>query len=170
MSHGLKRDDFDKYIINVISIHRKIMLTLFDLELTKNELLKNDVESIKNGKAINKTYFFFEGVIDFSSMIKLLAEYNTRTKKKIELLIDTNKDNEQKLLKTLLNNSLILRNDLWHNCIEYNNPKKYYKIFSNFKNAYELFLKNKSINKKELFENSIKYLDICLDFFKNNEY
>ena len=171
MSLILKRDDFDKYIVNMISIHRKIMLTLFDLELTKNELLKNEVEAIRNCKTVDKTFFFYEGVIDYSSMIKLLVKYNSsKTKRKIELLIDTNKDDEHKLLKTLLDNSLILRNDLWHNCIEYNNPKKYYKIFSNFKNAYELFLKNKSINKKELFENSIKYLDICLDFFKNNEY
>jgi hypothetical protein len=41
------------------------MLTLFDLELTKNELLKNDVEKIKNNESINKTYFFFEGIIFF---------------------------------------------------------------------------------------------------------
>ena len=167
MSLGLKREDFDKYIINVISIQRKIMLTLFDLELTKNELLKNDVENIKNYKSIDKTYFFYEGIIDFGSMIKLLLEYNTKKTKKIQLLIDANKENEQKLLKSLLNNSLILRNDLWHNCIEYNNPKKYLKILSNFKRAYELFMNNESINKKELFENSIKYLDICIDFFKN---
>ena len=75
MSLILKRDDFDKYIVNMISIHRKIMLTLFDLELTKNELLKNEVEAIRNCKTVDKTFFFYEGVIDYSSMIKLLVKY-----------------------------------------------------------------------------------------------
>ena len=165
ISSNYNRDEFDRYIVNIISIHRKVMLTLFDLELTKNELLKNKVETIKNLPYIDKTYFFFEGIIDFKSLMLLLEQFNS--KKKIELLIDVNKENENKILKNLLRYSPQLRNDLWHNCIEYNNPKKYYKIINFIKKAYELFKSNKEINKKELFENSIKYLDICLDYFKN---
>ena len=72
MSTEIKRDEFDKYNINVISIHRKIMLTLFDLELTKNEELRNRVEIIKNYPQIDKTFFFFEEIINFKSMILFL--------------------------------------------------------------------------------------------------
>ena len=165
-SSNLSRDEFDRYIVNVVSMNRKILLTLFDLELTKNELLKNKVEAIKNLPFIDKTYFFFEGTIDFKSMILILEIFNN--KKKIVLLIDVNKENESKILKELLNNSPILRNDLWHNCIEYNKPNKYFKIISSIKTAYELFQNNSSINKKELFENCIKYLNICLDYFGNS--
>ena len=113
----------------------------------------------------NKTFFFFEGIIDFKSLILLLEKYTS--KKNIKLLIDINNEDEIKILKKFLNNSPILRNDLWHNNIEYNNPKKYYEIFNSIKVAYELFKSNEEINKKELFENCIKYIDICLDFFKN---
>ena len=71
MTSKIKRDEFDKYIINVVSIHRKVMLTLFDLELTKNDSLRNKVEIIKNLPDVDKTYFLFEGIIDFKSMILL---------------------------------------------------------------------------------------------------
>ena len=165
MSTEIKREEFDKYIINVVSIHRKIMLTLFDLELTKNEELRNLVENIKNYPDIHKTFFFFEGIIDFKSMILLLDIFNK--KRKIKLLIDVNKVNEYKILKGVLKNSLKLRNDLWHNCIEYNNPNKYYQIISSIKEAYEIFQNNKDINKKDLLENCIKYLNICLEYFNN---
>ena len=92
----LNRDEFDKYIVNVVTINRKILLTLFDLELTKNELLKNKVEYIKNLPYVDKTYFFFDGIIDFKSLVLLLEQFNS--KKNIELLIDANKENECKIL------------------------------------------------------------------------
>ena len=165
MSSYLNKDEFDKYIINTIAINRKILLTLFDLELTKNELLKNKVELIKNLPYIDKTFFFFEGIIDFKSLILLLEKYTS--KKEIKLLIDVNDKNQIKIFNRFLKKSSILRNDLWHNNIEYNNPKKYFKALKNIKDAYELFMNNKEINKKELFENCLKYLDICLDYFEN---
>ena len=165
MTSKIKRDEFDKYIINVVSIHRKVMLTLFDLELTKNDSLRNKVEIIKNLPDVDKTYFLFEGIIDFKSMILLLEKYNS--KKDIKLLININNENEYKILKDLLKKSPMMRNDLWHNCIEYNNPKKYYEIISSIKIAYELFEKNEKLNKKELFTNCIKYLNICLEFLKD---
>ena len=165
ISSKLNRDDFDRYIVNVVTINRKILLTLFDLELTKNEFLRNKVEFIKNLQQIDKTYFFFEGIIDFKSLILLLEKFNS--KKKIELLIDVNKENEYKILKDFLKNSPILRNDLWHNCIDYNNPKKYYEIISSIKSAYELFKNNLALNKKDLFENCLKYLNISLSYFEN---
>jgi hypothetical protein len=74
---------------------------------------------------------------------------------------------DYKRLKDLLKKSPMMRNDLWHNCIEYNNPKKYYEIISSIKIAYELFEKNEKLNKKELFTNCIKYLNICLEFLKD---
>ena len=40
--------------------------------------------------------------------------------------------------------------------------KKYYEIISSIKIAYELFEKNEKLNKKELFTNCIKYLNIFL--------
>ena len=165
MSGEIKREEFDKYIINVVSIHRKIMLTLFDLELTKNEELRNWIEQIKNSTEIDKTFFFFEGIIDFKSMILLLDKFNS--KGKIKLIIDVKKEKECKILKNALKNSTKLRNDLWHNCIEYNNPNKYFQYISSIKNAYEIFQNNETINKKELFENCIKYLNICLEYFNN---
>ena len=165
MTSKIKRDEFDKYIINVVSIHRKVMLTLFDLELTENDSLRNEVEIIKNLPDVDKTYFLFEGIIDFKSMILLLEKYNSE--KDIKLLIDINNENEFKILKDLLKKSPMMRNDLWHNCIEYNNPKKYYEIISSIKNAYELFQKNSSLKRNKLFENSIKYLNICLEYFRN---
>ena len=165
MSSYLNKDEFDKYIINTIAINRKILLTLFDLELTKNELLKNKVELIKNLPYIDKTFFFFEGIIDFKSLILLLEKYTS--KKEIKLLIDVNDKNQIKIFNRFLKKSSILRNDLWHNNIEYNNPKKYFKALKNIEDAYELFMNNKEINKKELFENCLKYLDICLDYFEN---
>lgn len=166
ISEKIDRDEFDRYIVNVVTINRKILLTLFDLELTKNELLKNKVEYIKNLPYVDKTYFFFDGIIDFKSLVLLLEQFNS--KKNIELLIDVNKENECKILKDYLNNSKILRNDLWHNCIEYNKPKKYYKIFSSIKNAYELFQNNSLLNKEDLFKNCIKYLNISLEYFNND--
>ena len=45
MTSKIKKDEFDKYIINVVSIHRKVMLTLFDLELTKNDSLRKEIEN-----------------------------------------------------------------------------------------------------------------------------
>ena len=165
-SANLKREEFDKYIVNVVTINRKILLTLFDLELTKNELLKNKVEYIKNLPYVDKTYFFFNGIIDFKSLLLLLEKFNS--KKKIELLIDVNKENECKILKDFLNNSKLLRNDLWHNCIDYKNPKKYHKIFSSIKSAYELFKNNSLLNKKDLFENCIKYFNIALEYLENS--
>ena len=164
ISVGTNKDEFDRYIANVVTINRKILLTLFDLELTKNDLLKKKIELIRNSK-VDRNYFFFEGIIDFKSLILLLSRLNS--KKEIELLIDINKENEIKILKKFLIDSPLIRNDLWHNCIEYNNPKKYYGIICSIKNAYELFQNNNVLNKSKLFENSIKYLNICLEYFKN---
>ena len=93
--------------------------------------------------------------------------YRFTSQKKIELLIDVNNENEIKILKNFLNDSPLIRNDLWHNCIDYNKPNKYYKIISSIKNAYELFQKNSSLKRNKLFENSIKYLNICLEYFQN---
>ena len=164
ISLDINKDDFDRYIVNVATINRKVLLTLFDLELTKNDSLKKEVELIKNSE-IDRDYFFFEGIIDFKSLILLL--YRFTSQKKIELLIDVNNENEIKILKNFLNDSPLIRNDLWHNCIEYNKPNKYYKIISSIKNAYELFQKNSSLKRNKLFENSIKYLNICLEYFQN---
>ena len=164
ISLDINKDDFDRYIVNVATINRKVLLTLFDLELTKNDSLKKKVELIKNSK-IDRDYFFFEGIIDFKSLILLL--YRFTSQKKIELLIDVNNENEIKILKNFLNDSPLIRNDLWHNCIDYNKPNKYYKIISSIKNAYELFQKNSSLKRNKLFENSIKYLNICLEYFQN---
>ena len=72
-----------------------------------------------------------------------MEKYNS--KKDIKLLIDINNENEYKILKDLLKKSPMMRNDLWHNCIKYNNPKKYYEIISSIKIAYELFEKNEKI-------------------------
>ena len=164
ISLDINKDDFDRYIVNVATINRKVLLTLCDIELTKNDSLKKEVELIKNSE-IDRDYFFFEGIIDFKSLILLL--YGFTSQKKIELLIDVNNENEIKILKKFLIDSPLIRNDLWHNCIEYNNPKKYYGIISSIKSAYELFQNNKLLNKSKLFENSIKYLNICLEYFKN---
>ena len=164
ISLDINKDDFDRYIVNVATINRKVLLTLFDLELTKNDSLKKKVELIKNSK-IDRDYFFFEGIIDFKSLILLL--YRFTSQKKIELLIDVNNENEIKILKNFLNDSPLIRNDLWHNCIDYNKPNKYYKIISSIKNAYELFQKNSSLKRNKLFENSIKYLNISLEYFQN---
>ena len=164
ISLDINKDDFDRYIVNVVTINRKVLLTLFDIELTKNDSLKKEVELIKNSE-IDRDYFFFEGIIDFKSLILLL--YRFTSQKKIELLIDVNNENEIKILKNFLNDSPLIRNDLWHNCIEYNKPNKYYKIISSIKNAYELFQKNSSLKRNKLFENSIKYLNICLEYFQN---
>ena len=164
ISLDINKDDFDRYIVNVATINRKVLLTLFDLELTKNDSLKKEVELIKNSE-IDRDYFFFEGIIDFKSLILLL--YRFTSQKKIELLIDVNNENEIKILKNFLNDSPLIRNDLWHNCIEYNKPNKYYKVISSIKNAYELFEKNSSLKRNKLFENSIKYLNICLEYFQN---
>ena len=60
ISENINRDEFDRYIVNVVTVNRKILLTLFDLELTKNELLKNKVEYIQNLPYVDKTYFFFD--------------------------------------------------------------------------------------------------------------
>ena len=157
MTSEIKRDEFDKYIINVISLHRKIMLILFELELTKNEELRNRVEIIKNKSEIDKAFFFFEGIIDFKSMILLLKDFNS--KGKFGLLIDVSKDNENKILKDVLKNSLKLRTDLWHNCIEYNNPQKYYQIISSIKIAYEIFQNNKAIMFRYI---KINYINILI--------
>ena len=164
ISLDINKDDFDRYIVNVVTINRKVLLTLFDIELTKNDSLKKEVELIKNSE-IDRDYFFFEGIIDFKSLILLL--YRFTSQKKIKLLIDVNNENEIKILKNFLNDSPLIRNDLWHNCIEYNKPNKYYKIISSIKNAYELFQKNSSLKRNKLFENSIKYLNICLEYFQN---
>ena len=40
----MDRDEFDRYIVNVVTINRKVLLTLFDIELTKNDSLKKEVE------------------------------------------------------------------------------------------------------------------------------
>ena len=164
ISLDINKDDFDRYIVNVATINRKVLLTLCDIELTKNDSLKKEVELIKNSE-IDRDYFFFEGIIDFKSLILLL--YRFTSQKKIELLIDVNNENEIKILKNFLNDSPLIRNDLWHNCIEYKKPNKYYKIISSIKNAYELFQKNSSLKRNKLFENSIKYLNICLEYFQN---
>ena len=44
ISLDINKDDFDRYIVNVVTINRKVLLTLFDIELTKNDSLKKEVE------------------------------------------------------------------------------------------------------------------------------
>ena len=161
MSGEIKREEFDKYIINVVSIHRKIMLTLFDLELTKNEELRNWIEQIKNSTEIDKTFFFFEGIIDFKSMILLLDKFNS--KGKIKLIIDVKKEKECKILKNALKNSTKLRNDLWHNCIEYNNPNNkqnncnQYSLLNNFNKQYQKYKYNQYNQQNNNNQNNIDY-------------
>ena len=160
-------DEFGKYLTTTCTINRKILRLLFDLELEKNKKLKEEVEYLKINPDMKNGLFFFENTIDFRTLIKLLEKYISRNE--LYLLIDMDdllkSEEESKILKTFLKNSVTLRNDIWHHSITYKQPDKYFNIISNIKTTYELF-KNKLINHSEIFEKSIKYLDICLEFFK----
>ena len=161
--NDLKKDEFGKYLTTTSSINRKILRLLFDLELAANKHMKYDVDNIKKNPDPANNLFFFEGVLDFRSLTKILEKYNTNGK--ISLLINYDNDKDEKTkLKNYLKKSVELRNDIWHNNVTYDNPKKYHNIINDIKSAYELFKNNKLINRPQLFEKSIKYLDICLDF------
>ena len=166
MSNGINKDEFGKYLTTTCTINRKILRLLFDLELEENKKLKEEVEDLKINPDMKNNLFFFENAIDFRTLTKLLEKYNSN--KDLYLLIDMNDINyseeESAILKALLKNSITLRNDIWHHCIAYEHPEKYFNIINNFKTAYELF-KNKLIKHSAIFEKSIKYLDICLEFF-----
>ena len=166
MSNGINKDEFGKYLTTTCTINRKILRLLFDLELEENKKLKEEVEDLKINPDMKNNLFFFENTIDFRTLTKLLEKYNSN--KDLYLLIDMNDINyseeESAILKTFLKNSVSLRNDIWHHCIVYEHPEKYFNIINNFKTAYELF-KNKLIKHSAIFEKSIKYLDICLEFF-----
>ena len=167
MSKEINEDEFGKYLSTTCTINRKILRLLFDLELEKNVKLQKEVEDLKTNPDMKNNLFFFENIIDFRTLTKLLEKYIAN--KDLNLLIDMNdlfkSEEESKILKTFLKNSVILRNDIWHHCITYEQPDKYFRIINNIKTAYELF-KNKLIKHSEIFENSIKYLDICLEFFE----
>ena len=171
MSINTKEDEFGKYLSNITSINRKVLRYLFDLELKENKNLKKETEYIKINPDPDNNYFFFQGKIDFRSLTKLLEKYNTKDKLYLLNNIKNDNDNNQKdqkqILKYYLKGSVELRNDIWHNNIDYNNPNKYYNIINNIKNAYEQFKNNPLLNKSDLFENCIKYLCISLEFFKS---
>ena len=165
------QEEFGNYLATALSINRKILRLLFDLELERNKDLKKEIEYIKNNPSQN--LFFFDNNLDFKSLIKILTSYNSKDKLStlINYNIDNNINDEKTIFKHFLKKSIELRNDIWHNNIEYYNPKKYYNIINIIKSAYEMFKKNKTINKSDLLEKCIKYLDICLKFFgsyKNN--
>ena len=166
MSIKGNEEEFGKYLTTILTISRKILRLLFDLELEKNKELNVMIENIK--KEPEQHLFFFENMIDFKSLIKLLNIYSK--KNKLIVLIDTENNNEvhehQKIFQKLLQEIIELRNDLWHNSVNYKNPKKYYHAILNIKKAYDMFKNNKLINKKELLENCINYLDISLEFFE----
>ena len=168
MSLKSNEEEFGKYIVTIITISRKILRLLFDLELTKNKELSEEIEKIKKNPQPEKDLYFFEDTLDFKSLIKLLNIYNREDK--LIILINkesNNAENDKNILRSFLNDILQLRNELWHNNINYKNPKKYYKIILIIKEAYEMLKNNKSINKSELLGNCINYLDICLEFFNN---
>ena len=158
-----KKEQLGKYLANISSINRKILRLLFDLELEKNKDMKQNVENIRENPDPLNNLFFFEGILDFRSLTKILYDFNSNKKLKILINYDEN-DEEKKLLKSYIKNSVELRNDIWHNNIRVNNNMKYINVINDIKKAYELFKKNKSINRSELFQNSIKYLNICLEF------
>ena len=167
MSIKVKDEEFGKYLTNIMSISRKILRLLFDLELAQNNELYERIEKIKKNPQPEKDLFFFENLLDFKSLINLLRIYNK--KNKLNVLIDKESKNivdEKKIFGNLLEDLVELRNDLWHNSVNYKNPKKYNLIILNIKKSYEMFKNNKLINKPELFINSIKYLDISLEFFE----
>ena len=169
MSKEINKDEFGKYLTTTCTINRKILRLLFDLELEKNIKLKEEVESLKINPDMKNNLFFFENIIDFRTLTKLLEKYNSN--KDLYLLIDMNdifkSEEESKILKTFLKNSVTLRNDIWHHSISYEHPEKYFNIINNFKITYELYEK-KLLNHSDIFVKSIKYLDICLEFFKKN--
>ena len=166
MSIKGNEEEFGKYLTTILTISRKILRLLFDLELEKNKELNVMIENIK--KEPEQHLFFFENMIDFKSLIKLLNIYSK--KNKLIVLIDIENNNEihehQKIFQKFLLEIIELRNDLWHNKVRYKNPKKYYHAILNIKKAYDMFKNNKLINKKELLENCINYLDISLEFFE----
>ena len=166
MSKEINKDEFGKYLTTTCTINRKILRLLFDLELEKNKKLKEEVERLKISPDMENNLFFFENIIDFRTLTKLLEKYNSN--KDLYLLIDMNDINsseeESAILKKFLKNSVTLRNDIWHHSITYGHPEKYFNIINNFKTTYELY-GNKLIKHSEIFEKSIKYLDICLEFF-----
>ena len=166
MSNGINKDEFGKYLTTTCTINRKILRLLFDLELEENKKLKEEVEDLKINPDMKNNLFFFGNTIDFRTLTKLFEKYNSN--KDLYLLNDINDINyseeESAILKAFLKNSVTLRNDIWHHCIGYEHPEKYFNIINNFKTTYELF-KNKLIKHSEIFEKSIKYLDICLEFF-----
>ena len=165
-----EEDEFGNYLATTLSINRKILRLLFDLEVERNQELKRKLEYIKNNPDLSNDLFFFEDSLDFKSLIKILNSYNSHDKL-ITLICNQNDNNQKKDEKTKFKNflkkSIELRNDIWHNNIEYNNPKKYFKIINIIKTAYEMFQNNKTINKSDLFEKCIKYLDICLKFLES---
>ena len=165
------QDEFGNYLATALSINRKILTILFDLEVESNKNIQKELEYIKNNP--DQNLFFFEDNLDFKSLIKILTSYNSKDKLfvLINYNIDNNVNDEKIIFKHFLQKSIELRNDIWHNNIVYYNPKKYYNIINIIKSAYEMFQKNQAINKSDLFEKCIKYLDICLNFFgsyKNN--
>ena len=182
MSTKIDEDEFGKYLSTSSSINRKILRFIFDSELQQNKELENEVEYIKKNPDSKNNLFFFEDMIDFRTLTKLLEKYNNDNnlyilndmKNEINE-INTNEENyendkknekeEKKIIKDFLKKSVLLRNDIWHNNIDYDNPKKYYIAINDIILAYELFKNKKSIKKPELFEKSIAYMNICLDFF-----
>ena len=151
------KEKFGKLLATACSINRKIIRMIFDLEKEKNELLRKELDSIKSGIKNNKDLFFFEDNLDFSSIVKILKRYKSKN-----LLVSIeNYDG----FENFLINSRKLRNDIWHNLIQYDKKKRYYNIIYNFREAYERF-QSQFQDKKELFENCKKYFNLCLEFFK----
>ena len=162
-------EEFGNYVANISSINRKILRLLFDIEMKKNNNLEKEVESIKIQPKPDKNKFFFEGFLDFKSIIILLKKYSLKK----QLFILKNKDNDNEKNKSIifqnyLDNSLILRNDIWHNNVDYQKYEKNINVINGIKKNYEMLKNNELLNKKELFEKAIKYLDIFLEFLETN--
>ena len=166
-------EEFGNYVANISSINRKILRLLFDIEIKKNNDLEKEVESIKNHPKIEENLFFFEGTLDFGSMIILLKKSINKNKLLILLKnkdnFNDNEKNESNIFKNYLKKSLILRNDIWHNNVDFQNYRKYINVITAIKKSYEMLKNNESLNKKELFEKAIKYIDIVLEFLENND-
>lgn len=171
MSKAKNKEQFEKYLTNVCTINRKVLRKIFDIEKNNNIELEKEIKEMEKNDE-----FFIDDSIDFANLIKKMRKYINKNKFKSIIIqddsndsqiMDINESNKKQCLK-LLDNSSIIRNDIWHNVIEYDKPKKYYNKIKEIKEGYNLF-KNKSLFKdeKELLEKSMKYLDIALRFFEN---
>ena len=169
MSKAKYQEQFDKYLTNICTINRKVLRKIFDIEKNNNIELEKEIKQTEENDG-----FFIEDSIDFSNLIVKMRKYVNKNKFQSVIIQDTSNDpqilninegNKKQCLK-LLDNSSIIRNDIWHNAIEYDKPEKYYKKIKEIKDGYNLFKTKSSFKSEEkLLEKSIQYLEIALKFF-----